>query len=116
MDIEVVRDFALSLNEEVTEDVFTEQWVSWRIGGKWFLLMQLDAPEPRIAVKLPPEVNVELRERYEGVCPAFHMNKTHWSDLYLRKLDDEFVREQITTSYQLVWSKLPKKRKSRPQR
>lgn len=109
MNIEDVREFALSLNDKVTEELFAEQWISWRIAGKWFLLMQLDAPEPRVAVKLPPEVGVALRERYDGVRPAYHMNKTHWSDLYLELLDDAFVKEQILASYKLVVSKLPKK-------
>ena len=109
MNIEEIRNYALSLNNNVTEDLFAEQWISWRIAGKWFLLVQLDAPEPRIAVKLPPAVGTALRERYDGVRPAYHMNKTHWSDLYLNLLDDDFVKEQINASFQLVASKLPKK-------
>ena len=109
MDIESVREFALSLNTEVTEELFAQQWISWRICGKWFMLMQLDAPEPRVAVKLPPEVGLSLRERYIGVSPAYHMNKTHWNDLYLNQLEDEFVKEQIIASYNLVVSRLPKK-------
>jgi predicted DNA-binding protein (MmcQ/YjbR family) len=109
MNIEDVRQYALSLNERVTEDLFAEEWISWRIEGKWFLLMQLDAPTPRVAVKLPPEVATELREQFEGVTPAYHMNKTHWSDLYLEQLNDDFVKEQIQASYRLVVSKLPKK-------
>ena len=109
MNIETIRDFALHLNEQVTEKLFAEEWVSWQIGGKWFLLAQLDAPEPRVAVKLPPDVGIALRERYDGVRPAFHMNKTHWNDLYLNDLPDDFVKEQIMVSYQLVLSRLPKK-------
>lgn len=109
MDIEQVREFALSLSPQVTEELFAEQWLSWRIGGKWFLLMQLDAPEPRVAVKLLPDVSAELRDRYDGVRPAYHMNKTHWSDLYLNLLDESLVKEQIRASYELVVSKLPKK-------
>ena len=57
MNIEEVRDYALSLGN-VTEELFAENWISFRIAGKWFLLIQLDAPEPRIAVKLPPEVGL----------------------------------------------------------
>jgi predicted DNA-binding protein (MmcQ/YjbR family) len=109
MDIESVRGFALSLHPQVTEDMFTDGWVSWRIGGKWFMLMQLDAPAPRVAVKLPPEVAVDLRERYGGMRPAYHMNKHHWSDLYLNELNDDFVKEQVTASFRLVASRLPKR-------
>ena len=50
MNIEQVREFALGINPQVTEELFAENWISWRIFGKWFLLMQLDAPEPRVAV------------------------------------------------------------------
>ncbi len=109
MDIESVREYALSLHPQVTEELFAEDWVSWRIAGKWFMLMQLNAPEPRVAVKLPPEVAADLREHFDGVRPAYHMNKTHWSDLYLDLLEGDFVKEQIRNSYQLVVSKLPKK-------
>ncbi len=107
MGIEEVRDYALTLGG-VVEELFAENWICFRVGGKWFLLMQLDAPEPRVAVKLPPETGVMLREEFAGVRPAYHMNKTHWNDLYLDMLDDDFVRERILTSYNLVASKLPK--------
>ena len=102
MNIEEVRNYALSLDENVTEDLFAEQWISWRIAGKWFMLMQLDAPEPRVAVKLPPATGMTLREQYEGVRPAYHMNKTHWNDLYLNLLDDDFIKAQIKASFHLV--------------
>ncbi len=111
MNIEEIREFALGLNEHVTEDLFDVKCVSWRIQGKWFLLMHLDAPEPYVAVKLPPDVGIEMRERYDGVRPAFHMNKTHWSDLYLNVLDDSVVKELITISFNIVVSKLPKSKR-----
>lgn len=109
MNIEEVREYALSLNEQVTERLFADKWLSWRICGKWFLLMELDTPEPWVAVKLKPEDGERLREQYEGVRPAYHMNKRHWSGLVLDKLDDEFVKQQIKASHDLVVSKLPKK-------
>ena len=107
MNIEEVRDYALSLGN-ATEELFAENWISFRIAGKWFLLIQLDAPEPRIAVKLPPEAGLALREEFDGVRPAYHMNKKHWNDLYLDMLEWGFVREQILKSYNLVAAKLPK--------
>lgn len=109
MNIEEVREYALSLNEQVTEELFVKSWVSWRIAGKWFLLTNLDAPEPQVAVKMLPDVAIELRDRYDGVGPAIHMNKKNWSELYLDLLDDEFVKEQIKASFNLIASKLPKK-------
>lgn len=109
MNIEEVRDYALSMDDQVTERLFADKWLSWRICGKWFLLTELDTPEPWVAVKLEPEAGERLREQYEGVRPAYHMNKKHWTDLILERLDDSFVEEQIKASYNLVVSKLPKK-------
>ena len=103
MSIEDVREYALGLNEMVTEELFAEQWISWRIAGKWFLLMQLDAPEPRVAVKLPPEVGVALRERYDGVRPAYHMNKKSWISVVLDDtLSDEQVFSLIEKSFEII--------------
>ena len=50
-----------------------------------------------------------LREHYEGVRPAYHLNKTHWNDIYLDRIDDELTMQWIRQSYELVLSKLPKK-------
>ena len=111
MNVEEIREYALSLNENVTEDMFTDQWVSWLIFGKWFLLMQLDAPEPRVAVKLPPDLGMELRERHYGIQPAYHMNKKHWNDLYVEQLDAKLIKQLIHTSYELVYKRIPKKRR-----
>lgn len=109
MNIEEVREYALSLNEQVTVDLFVKSRVSWRIADKWFLLTNLDVPEPHIAVKMQPDVASDMRDRYEGVGPAIHMNKANWSELYLNQLDEGFVKEQIRTSYNLVVNRLPKK-------
>lgn len=107
MNIEEARAYALSLSC-TTEDLFAENWVSYRVMGKWFMLLQLDAPKPRVAIKLPPEDGQMLREHYKGVTAAYHMNKIHWNDLYLQELSDEFVKEQIENSYNLVVKRLPK--------
>jgi len=109
MNIEEARLYALEL-DSVTEELFAEQWISFRIAGKWFMLIQLDAPEPRIAVKLPPETGTELRELYNGIQPAYHMNKRHWNDLYLnRDLPDRLICDLIRTAYDTVVARLPKK-------
>ena len=100
MNIEEVREFALSLHPEITEVLFAEQWISWRIFGKWFLLMQLDAPEPRVAVKLPPDEGAELRVQYNGVQPAYHMNKDRWITILL---DGSAGKEDIAVLLDMSW-------------
>jgi predicted DNA-binding protein (MmcQ/YjbR family) len=84
-------------------------WLIFRIEGKIFLHIWLESPEPTCAVKLEPEFGQSLREHYEGVRPAYHLNKTHWNDIYLDVIDDELTKQWIRQSYELVLSKLPKK-------
>ena len=82
MNIEEIRTFALSLHPEVTEDLFTETALSIRIHGKWF---------------------------YDAIRPAYHMNKEHWSDLFVERLDDSLIKQLIIQSYENIIAKLPKK-------
>lgn len=110
MNIEEARLCALAQHNAVTEDEFSPGWISYRIGGKWFMLIQLDAPEPRVAVKLPPERGAELRERHPlAIRPAYHMNKTHWSDLYLNEIGTQQAQALIGESFALVAHSLSKK-------
>ena len=106
MNIEQARDFALAL-PFVSEDEFAEGWISYRIDGKWFMLIQLDAPEPRITLKFTPEENEALRERYSEIEEGFHMNHRHWSCVRLDgRLQEGFVSQLIGRSYALVASRL----------
>ena len=109
MNIEEIRTFALSLHPEVTEDLFTETALSIRIHGKWFMLIRLETDEPNISVNMQPDVALELRERYDAIRPAYHMNKAHWSDLYIEQLDDHVIKQLIRQSYTNIVQKLPKK-------
>ena len=109
MNIEEIRTFALSLHPEVTEDLFTETALSIRIHGKWFVLIRLETDEPNIAVNMQPDVALELRERYDAIRPAYHINKEHWSDIYIEQLDDHVIKQLIRQSYTNIVQKLPKK-------
>ena len=109
MNIEEIRTFALSLHPEVTEDLFTETALSIRIHGKWFVLIRLETDEPNIAVNMQPDVALELRERYDAIRPAYHMNKEHWSDLFVERLYDHVIKQLIRQSYTNIVQKLPKK-------
>lgn len=109
MNIEEVRDYALSLPGVTEDQAYGEDWVLYRIERKIFLHIRLDSPEPTCAVKLPPEEGQMLREHTDGIRPAYHLNKTHWNDVYLDIIDDDEVKRLINESYKLVLGKLPKK-------
>lgn len=108
MNIEEVRTCALSMYG-VTEDMpFGDDVVVFRIGGKIFLCLWLGVEEERFAVKLRPERNEELREQFDGIRPAWHWNKRHWSDVYYTVLEPLMVEEIIRESYGLVLGHLPR--------
>ena len=115
MDIEQVRDYTLSINGVTEDQPFGDDIITYRIEGKIFLCLWLGGgqhdmkdAQPRFALKLTPDRNEELRERYSAILPAWHWNKKHWSDVYYEQLEDELVEVLIKESYDLVVSKLPK--------
>lgn len=107
MNLEEVRQYALSLPGVAEDQPFGDDIVTYRVEGKIFLCLWL-GEEPRFACKLTPERNDELRERHCSIKPAYHWNKKHWSDVYFRHLGSDFVAALIRESHSLVVSKLPK--------
>lgn len=108
MNIEEVRDFCLSL-PGVTEDMpYGPDVLVFRIEGKIFMHISLDRVPTPIALKLPPAMGADLRDRYEDVTPAWHMNKVHWSDIVISSFSDSQLQEWMREAYLLVRSKLPK--------
>ncbi|MBP5345554.1 MAG: MmcQ/YjbR family DNA-binding protein [Bacteroidales bacterium] len=115
MDIEQVREYTLSLPGVTEDQPFGDDLITFRLEGKIFVCLSLGVSSPDIkdytphfALKLLPNRNVELQERYAAITPAWHWNKTHWSDVYYDTLDESLVRSLIHESYLLVLSKLPK--------
>lgn len=112
MNIEEVRAYCLTL-PSVTEDMpYGPDCVVFRIERKIFLHISLE--RRLIAIKLRPERGEELRERYDAITPAWHMNKKHWNDIVIENtFSNETVEEWIKESYDLVRSKLPKRLKEK---
>ena len=115
MNIEQVREYTLSLPGVTEDQAFGEDILNFRLEGKIFVCLWLgggryDMKEgvSRIALKLSPDRNIELREQFSAVRPAYHWNKTHWSDVYYEEMDEAIVTGLIRESYQLIASKLPK--------
>ena len=115
MNIEEVRDFALSLPGVTEDQPFGDDNITFRVEGKIFMCLWLgggkyniDETMLRFACKLAPERNEVLREQYSAIMPAFHWNKTHWSDVFFEQLDTDFVESIIRESYEVIVSKLPK--------
>lgn len=88
---------------------FDKRTLVIKVQGKMFALVDVEDPTG-INLKCDPERAIELRERYDGIQPGYHMNKTHWNTVsLLGQVDDSLIKELIVHSYDLIVSSLPKK-------
>jgi predicted DNA-binding protein (MmcQ/YjbR family) len=105
MNVEDIRDFALSL-EDVTESFpFGPETIVFKTNNKMFLLLPLDEVDfLKINVKCNPELALELRANYpDTVLPGYHMNKKHWNTIVIDGLLSWVsLKEMIEHSYRLV--------------
>lgn len=74
-----------------------------------FALCDVDAFQS-INLKCDPERAIDLRERYAGVKPGWHMSKIHWNMVEVNQdVSDSLIFELIDHSYDLVFKSLTKK-------
>ena len=113
MNIEEIREYCLSKAYVEESFPFDEVTLVFKTGNKMFALLPLDnIDNPSVNLKCEPERNLELREKYEGIKPGFHMNKKHWNTVLLDSdVDNKTIKELIDISYTLIFDKLPKKLK-----
>ena len=111
MNIEQVRDYTLSLLGVTEDQPFGDDIITFRLEGKIFVCLWLGGGKhdmkdssPRIALKLSPERNEELREHFSSVTPAWHWNKKHWSDVYYEQIEGMDKRILSTCSIETTKS------------
>lgn len=106
MNVEDIRDYALSLKDVEETMPFGPDNIVFKINGKMFLLLSLDAVPVQFNVKCDPDKAIQLREEYATVLPGYHMNKKHWNTILANgKLSNEFLKGSISDSYHLVQKK-----------
>ena len=106
MDPETIRKYCL-IKKSVKESFpFGESTLVFKVCGKIFLLLSLDAAPLQFNVKCDPEQGETFREEYSSVIPAFRMNKKHWNTVIVDgSLSRNQLKEFITHSYGLVAGK-----------
>ena len=106
MNIEELREYALSL-EGVTESFpFGEDTLVFKINNKIFLLASLSSEVLQFNVKCNPEYAIELREQYPCIQPGYHMNKKHWNTIIVDGTVSKTQLQQfIFDSYSLAGKK-----------
>jgi len=95
----------------VTEDFpFDLTTLAIRVGGKIFVLTDIDSVPVSLNLKCDPGLALHLRSLYRAVRPGYHMNKTHWNTVVLDgEIPDDEVFRMIDHSCDMVISGLPKR-------
>jgi len=110
MNIEEFREYCLKMPAAEESFPFDEVTLVFKVMGKMFALLSLDAIPPRSNMKADPQYSEELRESYHQITPGFHMNKKHWNTVLLEDgLEDSLIVSLIQHSYDRVVAGLPKK-------
>ncbi|UMO99452.1 MmcQ/YjbR family DNA-binding protein [Amycolatopsis sp. EV170708-02-1] len=105
-----LRKICLGFPGAREEFPFGEDNSVFKVAGKVFALSPLKAKPLRISLKCEPDLAVRLRAGHPAIIPGYHLNKRHWNTVELDgSLTDDFVREMIEDSYDLVVAGLPKR-------
>ena len=103
MNIEEIREYALSLKNVSESFPFGENTLVFKVDDKIFLLASLNSEVLQFNVKCNPEYAIELREQYPSVLPGYHMNKKHWNTIIVDgTLSAKQLKGFIKDSYILV--------------
>ena len=106
---DALRRAALALPNATEDQPFGPENVVFRVGGKIFALLALDASPPSLNYKGDPEALVDQRERYGSVRPGWHMNKRHWNTLVADgEVPEDEVRAWLADAHRLVHAGLSK--------
>jgi predicted DNA-binding protein (MmcQ/YjbR family) len=115
MDASAVRRLCLGFAEAVEERPFGPQTTVFKVGGKIFAIVALEAEPPlRISLKCEPDLVPALRAAHPAINPGYHLNKRHWNTVTLDgSLPESMVRDLVEDSYDLVVMGLPKAARER---
>lgn len=111
MNVENFRNYCISKPFVSEGFPFDESTLVFKVDGKMFALSDIDVFQG-INLKCDPERAIDLRERYAGISPGYHMNKQHWNTVRVdMDVEDGLIYELIDHSYDLVFASLTKKRR-----
>ncbi len=112
MNVEEIRDYCLAKKGVEESFPFDNETLVFKVGGKIFLLMGINANPIQFNVKCEPRKAIDLREKYSCVLPGYHMNKAHWNTIVCDgRATKKLVFEWIDHSYDLIIGSLPKKQR-----
>jgi predicted DNA-binding protein (MmcQ/YjbR family) len=115
MNVDSIRSFCLSF-PQATENLQWGETLCFKVRGKLFALLSLDAVPPTFCCKASLERFAELLE-CDGIVPAPYLGRYKW--VLLERLDALPYRELqglIEQSYEMVAAKAPRRVKKKGRR
>ncbi len=113
MNLESYYDYCLSKKGATEHFPFDQDTLVFKVGGKMFALSSLKKWEegaPGVNLKCDPDRAQELRAQYDDIVPGWHMSKLHWNTVTINNaLNDNFIKELIDHSYDLIYKSLARK-------
>ena len=109
MNVEDLRAYCLEKRGTTESFPFDAVTLVLKVSNKMFAIIPLERSN-QIALKCNPERAMELREEWEEITAAYHMNKQHWNTVNCETgLSNKLLQELIDHSYNLIVKSLPKK-------
>lgn len=100
---EDLRAHCLSLPGAFEDFPFGPDAAVYKVVGKMFALLPVEARRVSISLKCDPTRAVMLRDTYAAITPGWHLNKNHWNTVHIDgTVPDDDVLELIEHSYALV--------------
>jgi len=117
MNVESLRDFCLSLGENIEERMpfgkfkAAQSVLAFYVGGHIFCFFDIDRFEV-VTVKCQSERTPDLTERYDGIVEPYNMSPKHWIGIRPELTDDKLMQELVENSYQLIKTAYQPKKKN----
>jgi predicted DNA-binding protein (MmcQ/YjbR family) len=109
MNLEILRDYALSLKETTESLPFDNDTLVFKVMGKMFLLVSIENDPLSFNFKALPENGIQYREFYPVIKEGYHMSKVHWNTVQIDgSISETKLKHWILDSYDLVVLSLPK--------
>jgi predicted DNA-binding protein (MmcQ/YjbR family) len=89
---------------------FSPEATVFKVRGKIFAIVLLDAEPPSISLKCEPALAEQLRADHPAITPGYHLDKRHWNTVVVDgSVPEDLLRDMVEDSYDLVVSALPKR-------
>src|SRR4029079_2884008 len=110
MDVETLKNYALSKPATTFDFPFDEETMTLRVKNKIFVLVPTKASPAQANFKCDPNLAEILRQTYSAITPGYHQNKRHWNTvIFDASISDDDILEMVDHAYDQVVKGLPKK-------